>query len=230
MKIQLATLDQCGKEKDTAVVIDVLRAFTTTAFAFAAGVEEIILVASVEEAFLLSKKIPDVLLMGEIDGYPVDGFHLSNSPSALIGKNLSGKRIIHRSSAGTQGIVRSANARNILASSLCCSSATAKIIQQISPGQLTIVTTGLFPDGYGDEDVACADTIEAHLKGLELNLKEIIQRVQNSKAAQKFLTGNFAFPKEDLVLASQVDRFNFAMMVEKSDGLLKLHPVPAEVP
>lgn len=229
MNIQLATLDQCGQEKDTAVVIDVLRAFTTTTFAFAAGAEEIILVAAVEDAFLLSKKIPDALLMGEADGYPVDGFHLSNSPSALLGKDLTGKRIIHRSSAGTQGIVRSAHAKNILAGSLCCVNATVKIIRQISPEQLTIVTTGVFPNNYGDEDVACADMIEARIKGQAINTNSIIQRVQNSKAAQKFKTGDSAFPKEDLILATQLDRFNFAMIVEKSDGLLKLHPVPPEV-
>lgn len=58
MRIQRATLADCGDERDTVVVIDVLRAFTTAAYAFDAGVGEMLLVSTVEEAFELKKTLP----------------------------------------------------------------------------------------------------------------------------------------------------------------------------
>ena len=39
--------------------------------------------------------------MGEVDGQPVEGFDFGNSPSKLIGRNLAGKHLIQRTSAGT---------------------------------------------------------------------------------------------------------------------------------
>ena len=106
MKIRRATLDDCDKETDTVIVIDVLRAFTTSAYAFAEGVSDIALASSVEDAFNLRKRFPDALILGEVDGYPVEGFDLGNSPSVLIGSDISGKRLIQRTTAGTQGVVR----------------------------------------------------------------------------------------------------------------------------
>jgi 2-phosphosulfolactate phosphatase len=58
------------------VAIDVLRAFSTAAYAFAAGAQTIALVGTVEEAFTLKKQIPDALIMGEVEGLPVKGFDL----------------------------------------------------------------------------------------------------------------------------------------------------------
>lgn len=51
MKTQIYRLDACHKAQGLCVVIDVLRAFTTAAFAFAAGALEILMVATVEEVF-----------------------------------------------------------------------------------------------------------------------------------------------------------------------------------
>ncbi|MGB8252244.1 MAG: 2-phosphosulfolactate phosphatase, partial [Anaerolineaceae bacterium] len=62
MKIARATLSTCSTAIDLVVAIDVLRAFTTAAYLFSKGVKEIILVADVEEAFDLRKKMPECLL------------------------------------------------------------------------------------------------------------------------------------------------------------------------
>ena len=125
MEIKRATLDNTGDETDTVVVIDVLRAFTTAAYAFDLGVYEIILVSGIDKAFQLRDRFPDALLIGEADGIPVEGFDLGNSPTHLTNTDLQDRRLIHRSTAGTQGVVRSANACNILATGLCCARATA---------------------------------------------------------------------------------------------------------
>ena len=65
MEIRQVTLENCDQATSTVVVIDVIRAFTTAAYAFAAGARDIVLVSAVAEAFALKKCAPGVLLMGE---------------------------------------------------------------------------------------------------------------------------------------------------------------------
>jgi 2-phosphosulfolactate phosphatase len=165
LEIHRATLDTCAQATGTVVVIDVLRAFTTAAFAFAAGAADITLVGAIEEAFALRERNPDLLLAGEVYGLPIESFDYGNSPSAFLDADLSGRRLVQRTSAGTQGVVRSQNADTLLASSLCCARATVDTIRR-HPGQpITLVITGARPDDPADEDAACADYLEALLTG-----------------------------------------------------------------
>ena len=154
MIIQRATLQNCHSATGMVVVIDVLRAFTTAAYAFDAGADDITLVSTVEQALALREIMPDALLMGEADGLPIPGFDLSNSPAELVDKPLEGRHLIQRTTSGTQGVVRSIQAETLLASSLVCAGATANFIQELSPDSLTFVITGRRPGGWGDEDAA----------------------------------------------------------------------------
>ena len=126
MEIKFASLESCGAATDTVVAIDVCRAFTTAAYAFAAGAREIILVGEVEEALALRERMPGALVMGEVGGLPVEGFDFGNSPNELLGVDLADRCMIQRTSAGTQGVVRSKRARTLLASSFVCAGATAR--------------------------------------------------------------------------------------------------------
>src|SRR5688572_6796168 len=137
-----ATLDTCGTATDTVVVIDVIRAFTTAAFAFAAGARDIITVGSVEEALTLRDYFSGSLVMGEVGGQRPPGFDFGNSPVALAQADLEGRRIIQRTSAGTQGLVRSLWADALLAASFVCAGATARYIEQQKPAAVTFVSTG----------------------------------------------------------------------------------------
>jgi 2-phosphosulfolactate phosphatase len=222
MIIKRATLEDCDEEKDTAIVIDVLRAFTTSAFAFAQGAHEIMLVSTVDEAFRLKARFPHSLTMGEEYGHPVEGFDYSNSPSLLLDHDLTGKLLIQRTSAGTQGVVRS-RARNIIATGLCTVGATIDLIRRLDPNSITLVQTGVLAEGRGDEDVACADLIEAHLDGRSLDIDEIKERVKVSFSGKLFINpAHTAFPSEDLEVALEIDRFDFAMVVHEDNGVLVL--------
>ena len=110
MEIRRVTLDTCHEADGVVVVIDVLRAFTTAAFAFDRGADEILLVSTVEEAFKLRDRNSDCLLIGEVDGLPIKGFDLPNSPTAVAKVDLSSPRLIQRTTAGTQGIVLASKA------------------------------------------------------------------------------------------------------------------------
>jgi 2-phosphosulfolactate phosphatase len=226
MRLERATLDNCHLATDLVVAIDVLRAFTTAAYLFDAGVVEILLVSGVEDAFALRQERPECLILGEVAGIKVPGFDLPNSPSEILrkGKSLVGRRIIQRTSAGTQGVVLARSARVILAASLVNATATCQYIRSASPDVVTCVQTGLYPEeGWGDEDVACADYLEQSLRGEEIDRESILRRVRRSKSGLHFNGTRSDFPPDDLELALRIDCFDFAMMVERNDHLHILH-------
>jgi 2-phosphosulfolactate phosphatase len=221
MRIQRATLDTCAQATGVVVVIDVIRAFTTAAFAFAAGAQDIAPVGTVEEALALRKHIPNALAMGEVHGLHVEGFDFGNSPSALVGLDLAGRHLIQRTSAGTQGVVRSVQADALLAASLCCARATARYITRLAPECVTFVITGFRSDGLGDEDAACADYIEGLLHGGAPDTGLFIQRVRNSPEGHIFADpARPEFPAADLECCVDIDRFDFAMPVNRRNGRL----------
>lgn len=220
------SLSECHAANGLVVVIDVLRAFTTAAMAFARGAEEIVLVSTVEEAFKLRSRYPDYLLIGEVDGLPIEGFDLPNSPSTIYNLNLSSKRLVQRTTAGTQGVVRATGAGKLLAASLCVAAATCEYIKRLNPSSITFIETGVRDTVTGEEDVACADYIAGLLDSRPPPLDTIERRVRNSRAAQKFVgDDNSVFPRADLEQALRVDCFDFAMEAQPQHGQLVLRAV-----
>jgi 2-phosphosulfolactate phosphatase len=228
VEIRKATLEDCGDTVGPAVVVDVLRAFTTTAFAFARGAAEITLVSSIEEAFTLRAQDPELLLMGEVRGLAVAGFDLPNSPYAIDRLDLHGRRLAMRTTAGTQGVVLTRQARPVYVASLCVAAATARAIAHLQPRQVTFVETGRRSRGGGEEDVACADAIAALLHDAPLPAHEIRTRVRTSSAAAKFTDDTDSdFAAADLEYALRADCFEFAMKVEPAGEQMVLRPVEA---
>ena len=226
MKIERATNQTCAVATGVVVAIDVIRAFTSAAFALAAGARDIVPVGTVEQALDLRARFPGALLMGEVDGYPIEGFDFGNSPSALLGQNLAGRRLIQRTSAGTQGLVLSLKAETLFAGSLVCATATARAIARSAPSAVTLIATGVFPGRDGDEDIACADYLAALLRGEPIDSGELVRRVRDSDAGRLFADpADPVFPASDLELCTHADRFDFALHVERRDGLLVMAPL-----
>jgi hypothetical protein len=90
MRFQRASLETCGTATGVVVAIDVLRAFSTAAYAFAAGARDITLVSTVEEALALRERSPELRLMGEANGLRIPGFDFSNSPADVAAADLRG--------------------------------------------------------------------------------------------------------------------------------------------
>jgi 2-phosphosulfolactate phosphatase len=225
MRVVFATLETCGTATGTVVVIDVLRAFTTAAHAFAAGAREIILAGQVQEALQLRERFPGALVMGEVGGLPVEGFDLSNSPTSLVGMDLRGRRLIQRTTAGTQGVVRSLGAQTLLAATFVCAGATAQFIRRQASPSVTFVITGAHSGRGGDEDRACADYLAALLGGRQPDPEPFLQRVRDSLPGRMFADPELPeFPAADLELATEVDRFDHALVVHRRDGLLVMEP------
>ena len=203
-----------------AVIVDVFRAFTTAAFCVAAGAREIVLVADHERALALKRDDPSLFLTGEIEGRPIAGFDIGNSPSAIEQLDLAGRRVVQRTSAGTQGVNAAAAAREIVLGSFVIAEATVRYLRRRAD-EVTVVAMGHGGDETADEDEACARYLAARLADAPIDVAAIIAALWEDEDP------NWPdwFPRRDAELASQVDRFSFALPVHREDGLLIARPV-----
>jgi 2-phosphosulfolactate phosphatase len=94
------------------VVVDILRATSCMTTAFAHGIKSITPFASLEDC--LAAKISEYFTAGERNGEKVVGFDLGNSPFEYMDEKLKGKHIAFTTTNGTQAIVKSLGAKEIL--------------------------------------------------------------------------------------------------------------------
>ena len=225
MKFHYTSLETCHEASGVVIVIDVLRAFSTAAYAFSRGAKEIMLVSTVEEALALRTRFPASKAMGEVGGLAPEGFDFGNSPTFLIEHDLSDLTLIQRTGAGTQGAVRSRKADVLVAASFVVASATVDYVRSHEPEEVTLVITGILNN---DEDLACAEYLEALLKSHKPDPAPFIQRVYASRDAFQHLDPEQrAFPLSDLDYCTRIDRFDVAMPIARNNGLLVMRCKPS---
>lgn len=228
-QIDIVAADAAAGLEGPVVVIDVLRAFTTAAYAFAAGVSEIWLAETIEEAFALAERDPSALLMGESGGYPIEGFDFGNSPSEIIEQSIAGRRLIQRTTAGTRAAVAASGADPLLVGSFVCAAATVRQLERRNASRVALVLSGRRGKWDGNDDAACAELLAARLAGGgAIDPAPFLEDCRRSHGSAKFLDpAKPAFPASDLELALEVDRFDFAMIAARRDDLLVVTPAPA---
>jgi 2-phosphosulfolactate phosphatase len=215
-------------ETGAVVVIDVLRAFTTAAYAFGAGARHIYLVGTVEGALALKVSMPGTLAMGEDRGRRVSGFDFANSPTEVAHADLTDRVIVHRTSAGTQGVVAAIHARRLWCAALANASATADAVRTAGLGAPTYVITGWggSASGSGADDLATAELIERVRRGKPARAADTARVVATSEEAARTLgIGAGHVHPEDVDRAVAVDAFDFAMEVARTPIGLRLDRV-----
>jgi 2-phosphosulfolactate phosphatase len=227
MEIRRADLATAPEPVDAVVVVDVLRSFTTAAYACAAGARAIYLVDEVARALALRTELPNALTIGAAPGgSPIPDFDLTNSPAALAGRDLSGRELIQCTAGGVRAVTAWQDAPWLFAASLVCARATVRQLRRLAPARLTIVVTGKWTDRDGDEDFACADYIDALLREDTAAAAPFEARVRGSDFARRF-TGapGTSHPAGDVTCCALADRFDFALRVVRRGARLVLQPV-----
>jgi 2-phosphosulfolactate phosphatase len=201
-------------------IIDVFRAFTTAAVALANGASRIVMVGTIEEALSLRDRGLVQICMGERHGELPAGFDFSNSPFAVSQADLRGKAIAQRTSAGTQGIVAaSAHAACLCATALVTAKATARACLAAGAERICLVAMGRNGTTRTDEDELCALHIRNILEGRAGNAQAVRDIILAAGEAPRFNAANppHLYP-EDLTIALDVDRYDFAVAVSLEDG------------
>jgi 2-phosphosulfolactate phosphatase len=223
MTIGVTYVDLAAAAPDEAVVVvDVLRAFTVVPWLYERGATRVLAVDTREAALgLRDTLLPDALLAGEQGGRPYPDFDLGNSPSQVRGLDLAGRTVVHRTSAGTQGLARTLGSDAVLAASFVTAGATVAALRDLAVHHVTFVVTGASLGRDGDEDLACAELIAARLRGEDPDPAPYLARVATSDAGRAFHPdGEDWAPPVDLALACELDRFGRAFAATPADGAL----------
>ncbi|MFG3136738.1 2-phosphosulfolactate phosphatase [Streptomyces sp. NPDC048211] len=204
-----------------AVVVDVMRAFTVAAWAFARGAERIVLAASLDEARALKERHPDWVALK--DGPPAPGFDAVNSPGLLRTMDLGGRTVVQKTTAGTVGALAVKDAHLVLCASFVVAEATARLLRQRAGDSATFVVTG--EDGRADEDLACAQYIAGRADGTVTDAAGFLRRAATSRAAAELAEGvRQGVHPDDVALCVELDRFPFAMVAAVEGPLMVLRP------
>lgn len=197
------------------VVIDVFRAFSLAAYAFAKGARTIIPVAEIDAARALKALYPDALLIGERHARPLPGFDCGNSPTELSRLELRGRTLIHTTHAGTQGLTNASQADEVITGALVNAAAVVRYIQSRKPERVTIVRMGQDARENCDEDDLCAEILTRRLRGEHPDVTGVRERLRTAASAQKFFDPACDWaPEGDFELCTQVDIFDFVLQLD----------------
>ncbi|WP_432122733.1 2-phosphosulfolactate phosphatase [Streptomyces sp. S1] len=221
MDARFLGIPELAEVPSTAVVVDVMRAFTVAAWAFGRGAERIVLAGSLEEALALKARHPDWVALK--DGPPAPGFDAVNSPGLLRSADLGGRTVVQKTTAGTVGALAVKDASLVLCAGFVVAEATARLLRARECDRVTFVVTG--EDGRAEEDLACARYIAGRAAGAGTDAAGFLRRAGESRAAAELREGvrEGAHP-DDVALCLELDRFPFAMVASVEDSLMTLRP------
>jgi 2-phosphosulfolactate phosphatase len=216
--IHATGIEGAREARGIAVVIDVLRSFTVSAYALAGGARECRLVTTTDEARALAASIPGALVSAEENALPLPGIAISNSPTQITAADLKDRVLVQRSTAGTQVAAAVGEGVDIFAASLVVARATVQACLSRRPAHVTLIASADHP-----EDHACALYMEAVMRGEAPDAHRLLQGLRDSERYARAMSGSWpGFPPTDLDLSLIPDRFNFAMPAVREAGHLKL--------
>lgn len=210
---------------EPVVVVDVLRAFTTAAWIVEGRASQLILASSRDDALAEKARLGPAAI-AVTDGELGEGFELGNSPAQVRRFPVAGRPVVQTTMNGTVGVHAARCAPLVLCAGLLTTSATARALRESGADRVTYVITG--HDGAADEDLACADLIQA-LVGRHSPPADTLERVRRSRAAAGLRRGVAAgYPgvdATDVAMACEIDRFDFALRADHGDGRIEVRPV-----
>ena len=217
MKIEITEFVEGARHsKGLTVIIDVFRAFSVECYAIESGAAKIIAAGEVAEALELKKRYIKAVLVGERDEKKIKGFDFGNSPTEIIKADLSGKTVIHTTTAGTSGLVNASDADSILTGSFVNASAVARYIRAAAPMHVSLVAMGYRAKESAEEDLLCAEYLEVLIKGEEADFEPRIANLRNTSGKRFFKPENIDFsPPTDFFLCTMTNRFNFVLKAQK---------------
>ncbi len=228
MKIEIFEFAEGARRaQGLTVIIDVFRAFSVACYAYDAGASKVIATGEVQKAFELKNVYKNVILAGERNEKKIPGFDLGNSPTEIISTEITGKILVHTTTAGTNGLVNAKSAETILTGSLVNASAVARYIRAVNPDMISLVAMGYRGEISAEEDLLCAEIIKANLENRTMNTDKLVRDLKDSSGKRFFLPENRSFsPPTDFFLCTMINRFDFVLKaVMRSDGNIELEPI-----
>jgi len=228
--VRESLIEGARRANGIAVVIDVFRAFTVTPLLFHLGARKAVFVDEPEQALSFKSRDPDVVLAGEVNEQLIPGFDLGNSPSEVLHQRhelFAGKTVVQRTTAGVIGVLGAvSNAEEVILGSYVMAKAVSRYILSRNPlpEVVTLVAMGSRGMTRSPEDEGCADYLAHLLTGSPYDHLRALKQIIFNEAAQKFIRRDKVhLPPEDPLLCLQRDLFDFVLIAQKEDGLVKIY-------
>jgi len=160
MKISLyltpGLVDEQALREKIVVAIDVLRASTTMITALKSGAREIVPATTIESAVKIAANLDahQTILGGERHGRIIEGFQLGNSPGEYTEERVKGKTIVFTTTNGSQAVVRSRYARELIVCGFVNLTVVRDHLVQ-KPSDIAVICAGRNGD-FSMEDTVCA--------------------------------------------------------------------------
>jgi 2-phosphosulfolactate phosphatase len=219
-------LEGAKAAKGLAVVIDVFRAFSFACYAVDNGATDYIAVADESLARQLGRE-SGVILAGERDCVMLDGFDYGNSPTEIEHVDFSGRRLVHTTSAGTQGLLACSDADEIVTGSFVNAEAVVRYIRTREPEVVTLVAMGTAGVMRAQEDMMCAMYLKNALEDYPNSFETLRTFLAQVESAAKFFDPEKTYaPERDFELCMALDRFDFVLRASPfADGAVRLERV-----
>jgi 2-phosphosulfolactate phosphatase len=146
-------------EFEIVVVIDVLRATSAICAAFDNGIESIIPVPTVEEAWEYKQR--GYLAGAERKGQIVEGFDFGNSPFSYMKEEFRGKEVVLTTTNGTKSLDVAKDAETVVVGSFLNLTALSKWLYEQDKNVLCLCSG--WQDKFNLEDTICAGAISDYL-------------------------------------------------------------------
>ncbi|MDX8431002.1 MAG: 2-phosphosulfolactate phosphatase [Candidatus Algichlamydia australiensis] len=194
-----------------AVVIDAFRAFATAAYVLEQQPEAYFYSTSCEVVSHLKKKWRNSLLIGKPQKNSSVIYDIPNSPKRTFDLEIKDRVIIHRTEAGSKGILAATKADLIFAVGFGNAKATANHIQTFSGAEIALFPMGHEGERPSLEDNLCADYFSASLQGKKWDLSSHLSAIKAGPGRYFFQEDQWQYPEEDYPLCTTLERFNFAI-------------------
>ncbi|HEY5312100.1 MAG TPA: 2-phosphosulfolactate phosphatase, partial [Pirellulales bacterium] len=223
------------------VVMDVLRATTTLAYALAAGAAKVIACLEVDEARRIAASLADErpLLGGERGGLRIEGFDLGNSPSEYTPEAVSGRTLVFTTTNGTRAMLHCRQARRVLLGSMVNRQAVVRALADEEKVDLVCAGTR---GQITREDALCAGALVAGVArgdgGWQLNDQArlvlaawqglaargggsdlLAKELCDSQGGRNLLAEGL---EADIPWAAQIDRFDLVPRFDPADSTVSV--------
>jgi 2-phosphosulfolactate phosphatase len=171
---------------DHAVVaVDVIRATTTAVTAVTLG-RRCFPVSSIAAALRLSAQLDDPLLVGEVHGRTPPGFHLGNSPSALVARSDVHRPMILLSSSGTKLVHAARRAEAVYPACFRNAGALARYLTGRHP-RIAVIGAGSLGEFRVEDQICCAwiagALLEAGYEAADVSTRDVVTNWREAPAA-----------------------------------------------
>lgn len=210
-------------EKDPEILYTLYVRAGRASGVIAAGAEEIRPVRSIDEMFAWKEKDNSCVLVGERHGRRIDGCDLGNSLSSILPERIREKRVIHTTSAGTQGVTGAVHADEIITGSIVNARAIADYIRRKAPEKVSLVCMGKAGLEPAKEDELCALYLRSLLTGHEMpDIDKRLKQLHYGGGSHFFDPElQDVFPEKDFWMCIDRNRFDFVLRIEKDAAGLK---------